>query len=61
MIRIYKLTGWVNSEEQSCFSYNHIFWYCLYLHQWFCWFKLKKQIENIYMMTYTIEYMIMYI
>ena len=34
------IAGWVKSQEQSTFSYNHIFWYYLYLCQWF---KLNKQ------------------
>ena len=42
-------------KNEVCF---HIFWYYLYLHQ--C-FKLKKQqVENVYMMTYTIEVIILY-
>ena len=46
-------------KNKVCFSYNHIFWYYLYLHQ--C-FKLKKQqqVENAYVMTYTIEDIILY-
>ena len=40
-------------------TYNHIFQNYYYLHQWF---KMKKQqVENIYMIIYTIEHMILYI